>query len=147
LSRAREKPDRVYGLRRTNKLQRLLLCTNNRCEGKLIGDVVKTSPFLADGDPVLFPFLVLEAKSDKSADSFKDIEVQTAFSIRELLRLQDDLYQAANGTRDEAHMRPFVWFISYRGEQWRVSAAFVEKKKGVCHYVSPSLSPIWRGDS
>jgi hypothetical protein len=131
LPKREEKPDRVYGLRKTKRLERLLVSA----EG------LRTSPFRPDGEPILFPFLILEAKSEKAADSFTDIEVQTAFAIRELLRLQDGLRQAADEDEDwEAG--PFVWFLSYKGEQWRVSAAYIERRDLDRPYVSIQSNPF-----
>jgi hypothetical protein len=125
LPKREEKPDRVYGLRRTKRLERLLVSA----------DGLRATPFRPDGEPILFPFLILEAKSEKSADSFTDIEVQTAFAIRELLRLQDGLRQATDEEEDwEAG--PLVWFLSYKGEQWRVSAAYIERRDPDRPYVS-----------
>jgi hypothetical protein len=134
LPKREEKPDRVYGLRRTKRLERLLLWTEDKrpsAEGRPIGDNLKSSPFRPDGEPIVFPFLVIEAKSEKGADAFTDIEVQTAFAIRELLSIQDDLRQAAEADWDGG---PLVWFLSYKGEQWRVSAACIgAKSKNPCY--------------
>ena len=133
LPKSKEKPDRIYGLRRTKRLDRLLDSADKRpsMAGKQIEDTLRSCPFRADGEPIIFPFLVLEAKSEKSADSFSDIEIQTAFAIRELLIIQDDLRQAAEGSQDY----PLVWFISYKGEQWRVHAANIEIRNGAVCYV------------
>lgn len=72
-------PDRVYGLRATKNFERLLKELSIRMEPHSTGDRglqdLKTSPFRQDGDPLLFPFLVLEAKSEKGADSFGLIEM------------------------------------------------------------------------
>ena len=94
--------------------------------------VVRSTPFRQDGDPLLYPFLILEAKSGKGQDSFDTIEKQTAFPIRTLLRLQEDLVQqCSNGPSWQDG--PTVWFLSNKGEEWRVSAGFVnscEKDSG-----------------
>jgi hypothetical protein len=64
-------PDRVYGLRATKNFERLLSIRmgSHSTEDQASKDL-KTSPFRQDGEPLLFPFLVLEAKSEKGADSF-----------------------------------------------------------------------------
>ena len=141
LPKKSEQPDRIYGLRMGRRLERLLLWfEDNRPSscGKMIAETLKTSPFRPDGEPVLFPFLVLEGKSEKGRDSFSDIEVQTAFSIRTLLELQQGLYNAA-AEKFASETRPFVWFPSYKGEQWRVSAGFVPDERGSRAYVCDTV--------
>jgi len=134
----KEEPDRVYGLRTTKRLERLLLYTEDKrpsSGGKFIGESIRTSPFRPDGEPVVFPFLVLEAKSEKGRNGFSDIEFQTAFSIRALLKLQEDLRKAA-GDESEWETGPLVWFLANKGEQWRVAAAYIEIESGIQNYVS-----------
>jgi hypothetical protein len=122
----------------TKRLERLILWSEDKrpsSGGRTIGECIRTSPLNADGgEPVIFPFLVIEAKSEKGRDSFSDIEVQTAFSIRTLLKLQQDLRDAA-GYDNESEASPLVWFFSYKGEQWRVSAAFVRNGRRIRSYV------------
>lgn len=96
---------------------------------------LKISPFRKDGDPLLFPFLVLEAKSEKGADSFGLIEMQTAFCIRTLLKLQADLHVAV-GEQTSCLGGPLVWFFASKGEEWRLSAAYTASKEQTLHYVS-----------
>lgn len=120
-----DRPDRVYGLRVTERLSRLLQSAGT----------VRNSPFKVDGDPLVFPFLVIEAKSEKGSDAFTDTQAQTAFAIRELLSIQHQLAEAAekDGERDSG---PLVWFLSYKGEQWRASAAYIHTTKKKTCYVS-----------
>ncbi|KAF4421576.1 hypothetical protein FACUT_10952 [Fusarium acutatum] len=113
LPKREHRPDRVYGLQVTERLDRLLSYAED----------IRSSPFRLDGDPLVFPFLVIEAKSEKSSDGFTNNQVQTAFAIRELLSIQHELSQATNEGR-EWDGGPLVWFLSYRGEEWRVSAAY-----------------------
>jgi hypothetical protein len=96
---------------------------------------LKISPFRKDGDPLLFPFLVLEAKSEKGADSFGLIEMQTAFCIRTLLKLQADLHVAV-GEQTSCLGGPLVWFFASKGEEWRLSAAYTASTEQTLHYVS-----------
>jgi hypothetical protein len=94
LPKKRERPDRVLGLCVTKRLERLLLWSDDKrpsAGGKTIGESIKSSPFRSEGAPIIFPFLVIEAKSEKGRDGFSDIELQTAFTIRALLELQQDL--------------------------------------------------------
>jgi hypothetical protein len=97
----REKPDRVYGLRMIKRLERLLLWTEDKrpaSGGKTIGESIRRSPFRHDGEPIVFfPFLALEAKSEKGRDGFSDVETQTAFTIHALLSLLEDLRKAVGG--------------------------------------------------
>ncbi|KAH8679385.1 hypothetical protein BGZ61DRAFT_457118 [Ilyonectria robusta] len=123
-----DRPDRVYGLRVTSRLERLLLNAEENpiaSKANSTNDGLRSSPFKVDGDPIVYPFLIIEAKSEKGADSFTDIQVQTAFAIRELLSLQEELAQAA-GEGTEWDGGPLVWFLSYKGELWRVWAAYIE---------------------
>ncbi|KAI0381180.1 hypothetical protein F5Y04DRAFT_281154 [Hypomontagnella monticulosa] len=138
-----ERPDRVYGLRVTRRLERLLESKDRRpsARGGDVGDVVRSNPFREDGDPIIFPFLLIEAKSEKGAHSFSDIETQTAFAIRELLELQDGL-RVASGEAQDWEAGPLVWFLSYKGELWRVSIAYIEIKDKRKHY---RVTQLWRG--
>jgi hypothetical protein len=125
----------------TKRLERLLQWTEDKrvaAGGKMIGESIQSSPFRPDGEPIVFPFLALEAKSEKGRDGFSDIETQTAFTIRSLLTLQEDLRRAA-GEDSEWESGPLVWFLANKGEQWRVAAAYIEHKNGVRYHVSVTL--------
>jgi hypothetical protein len=136
LPRREERPDRVYGLRATKRLERMLTRVDKRpaASGQCIGDSVRSHPFREDAEPVHFPFLLLEAKSEKGPESLSDAANQTAFSIRELLLLQQDLQLAAGEGPDCAG--PLVWFLSYKGEEWKVCIAYIDKKTEVSRFVS-----------
>jgi hypothetical protein len=137
----REQPDRVYGLRMTKRLERLLLWTEDKrptSGSRPIGECIKTSPFRPDREPIIFPFFALEAKSEKGRDGFSCVEMQTAFTIRALLKLQEDL-RKATGEESQWESGPLVWFLAYKGEQWRVAAAYVEYEARVQHFVSLPL--------
>lgn len=125
LPKREHRPDRVFGLQVTERLSRLL----NYAED------VRSSPFRLDGDPLVFPFLVIEAKSEKGSDAFTDTQVQTAFAIRELLSIQQELAHVAN-ENEEWDGGPLVWFLSYKGEQWRVFAAYIHTNPDKISYVS-----------
>ncbi|KAF4969181.1 hypothetical protein FSARC_3557 [Fusarium sarcochroum] len=136
LPKREERPDRVYGLQATNRLSRLLQSAKD----------IRSSPFRPDGEPIIFPFLVIEAKSEKGSDAFTDTQVQTAFAIRELLLIQRGLAQAA-GEDTEWDAGPLVWFLSYKGEQWRVSAAYTHNQDDVTFYVIwKRVMRIWAGN-
>jgi hypothetical protein len=108
----KEEPDRIYGLRLTKRLERRLQWTEDKraaARGKIIGGSIHSAPFRPDGERIVFPFLALEAKSEKGRDSFSDIETQTAFTIRSLLTLQEDLRRAA-GEDSEWESGPWCSF-------------------------------------
>jgi hypothetical protein len=125
LPKREDRPDRVYGLQVTERLSRLILSAES----------VRSSPFRQDGEPLVFPFLVIEAKSEKGSDAFTDTQVQTAFAIRELLSIQHQLARVALEDK-EWDAGPLVWFLSYKGEQWRVSAAYIHDQNDKTSYVS-----------
>ena len=79
-----------------------------------VGETIRTSPFKEGVEPLLFPFLVLKAKSKKSSDGFGDIQTQTAFPILALLKLQEDLQAKASDIIPKAG--PLVWFFGNRGD-------------------------------
>lgn len=85
---------------------------------------LRKSPFM-NGE-VLFPFLVIEAKSEKGGRGFEAIEAQTAFPIRAFLDLQIQLRTAT-----EVHLDPLVWFLSYQGDEWRVAGCIFNEGKYV----------------
>ena len=99
-----KRPDRVYGLGMTSSFLHFR---------EVVG---RYSPFT--GRHTLFPFLLFEAKSEKSSHGFEQIETQTALSIRTCLRLQVDLEQDSNQILD-----PVVWFFGSKGEEWRLYVA------------------------
>jgi hypothetical protein len=128
----------VYGLRQTNTFEEFLEKACKYCASSgnlgLIRDVVRSSPFREDGEPLLFPFLVHEAKSEKGQDGFQSIETQTGFPIRALLKLQEAL-KAATGERTTWEDGPLIWFLAHKGDEFRVSACFVNVHDDVSDYV------------
>ena len=138
----KEKPDRVYGLRQTRNIENLLNDTARRQNDgttnqvqEVLGISALHQPTAQTGDRQLFPFLVLEAKSGSSSDDWHQIRMQTAFSIRTLLETQNRLRLAA-GSQSKWRSGPLVWFFLNRGEDWRLSAAYVEDGIGGVNYVS-----------
>ncbi|KEF55829.1 uncharacterized protein A1O9_08580 [Exophiala aquamarina CBS 119918] len=101
-----KRPDRVYGLSMTSSF----VPFRERLS--------KASPF--KGGHTLFPFLLVEAKSEKSSSGFEQIERQTALSIRTCLKLQVDLDAESNQVLD-----PLVWFFGFMGDEWRLYLAFM----------------------
>jgi hypothetical protein len=106
----------------------LLDATRDHTDGSdtLVIDLINVSLQAMDGDRLLFPFLVLEAKSGKATDDWYSIKLQSCFPIRSALEIQRQL-RLTNGSRSRWIEGPLVWFIMSRGEDWRVSFAFVEE--------------------
>lgn len=121
-----QEPDRIYGLQATRNFEDLLSrsipSTTAGTAPTTVGDLIRSSPFKSESDPLLFPFLVLEAKSESSSDGFDDIQTQTAFPIWALLKLQEDLQLQVGA---ESHSDPLVWFFASRGDVWRVYGCHV----------------------
>jgi hypothetical protein len=117
-------PDRVFGLANSLIFEQYIPARKD----------IRHSPF-ADGK-VFYPFLVIEAKSEKGSPGFKSIESQTAFPIRTLLQLQENLAKSTGIKLD-----PLVWFFANQGDEWRVYAAVVDSAK----YVSESRLLRGRG--
>jgi hypothetical protein len=134
-----EKPDRVYGLKQTDNFKLLLDSDDKRgattTPSLSLRETIEVSPFQPEGKPLLYPFLVIEAKSSKGADR-AEVNMQTAFVIRRLLNVQLDL-KLATGEETQWESGPLVWFLAWRGEIWDVSAAFViESEDTSTRYVS-----------
>ena len=124
----RQIPDRVYGLQATKNFNQLLSQTaSGSCDGTTVGERVRSSPFEEETEPLLFPFLILEAKSESSSNGFGDMQIQTAFPIFALLKLQEDLHTQAKASELEAI--PLVWFFANRGDAWRVYGGFVSNSE------------------
>ena len=73
------------------------------------------------GSPLLYPFLLFEAKREDNASGFRSIEAQTAFPLYRLLSLQDRLRR-----QSKSKFEPLVWFFGYQGEVWHLYAAVME---------------------
>ena len=132
----KQSPDRVYGLQATKNFDQLLSKTvSGSSNGTTIGELVRSSPFKEGTEPLLFPFLILEAKSESSPRGFEDMQIQTAFPIYALLKLQEDLQALATGAL------PLAWFFANRGDAWRVYGCFVSKNENST-YVRVCLSPL-----
>jgi hypothetical protein len=139
----KQSPDRVYGLQNTRRF-RSLLDSSARPDlqtrpDDTVSDLVRSTPFKTDTDPLLFPFLVLEAKSNSSSRDFEAILTQTFFPIRALLKLQDDLRLYV--PEGEATFEPLVWFLASRGYIWRLYCGTVVKGENgePTKYVSSSI--------
>jgi hypothetical protein len=114
LPKKKERPDRVYGLRMTKSY-----CTNPKMNNHLLGEdlLMKASkPVLFVPNLSFFPFLC-------SRQSRRKGKIASA--------------RSSDATSEESDVRlnPLVWFFSYKGEYWRISAAFMEHEQGAQSYV------------
>jgi hypothetical protein len=109
-----QKPDRVFGLTKTKVFDEL---TNTLKE-------MRHTPF-TDRE-VLYPFLIIEAKSEKGSPGFESVEMQTAFPIRTLVRLQKDAKHVHG-----VDINPLLWFFANQGDEWRVYACIQDEFKTV----------------
>ena len=136
-----KRPDRAYGLQETRKLASRLgksYAHVSTGPGKqtLVSDIVRTSTNPDNGGvPLHFPFLIHEAKSEKSANNFEETEIQTALPIKQALHLQQSL-KDTRGNMANVPEGPLVWFTANRGETWRVYAGTVYEDEGRVNYVS-----------
>ncbi|KAE8358633.1 hypothetical protein BDV27DRAFT_65974 [Aspergillus caelatus] len=139
-----EEPDRVYGLRDTGSLRKALnsIGKHTAYAGNVqrLRDTIEVSPFDDEGERLLFPFLIMEAKSGKHGD-MAAVEMQTAFCIRRLLRLQHELRNAGEGRGGT--FEPLVWFLSWSGERWNVAGCFAKDTRSSIEWVTVNL---WSGD-
>ena len=126
----KQEPDRVFGLRQTQNIERLLSAPmpdlNGEKNDASLGDFLKPSPFKDESEPLVYPFLILEAKSEKSSSGYADIQTQTLFPILSLLKLQDELSTQVI-ERGNNYFAPLVWFLGYRGDGWRVYGCYEEE--------------------
>jgi hypothetical protein len=116
-------PDRVFGLGMTKSFKQYTSVRSG----------LRHSPF-ADGK-ILYPFFIIEAKSEKGSPGFESIETQTAFPIRTCLKLQNDLKNVSG-----ISLNPLVWFLANQGDEWRVYACIVEDSKFVRSSSAPKHS-------
>ncbi|KAK2760893.1 hypothetical protein FQN54_002133 [Arachnomyces sp. PD_36] len=87
----RQEPDRIFGLRTTKNFEDLVSRPVAASPNVTLADHIRMCPFKKDSDPLLFPFLLLEAKSETSSNGFDDIQVQSALPLWALLKLQEEL--------------------------------------------------------
>jgi hypothetical protein len=120
-----KQPDRIYGLRQTRNLEDLLFTPI--ADGKLVGDLLQLHPVTERGEPLLFPFLVVEAKTGTAEDDWESITLQTAFPIYTFLNVQRSL-KLATASRSRWTAGPLVWFFMSRGEDWRLCLAYQSPK-------------------
>lgn len=131
-------PDRVFGLRNTRNFEDYLsqpfLHRPTGTAGPEVRDLVRTTPFKEQSEPLLFPFLLLEAKSESSSAGFDSIQAQSALPLMKLLKLQEELKELVLNN-EECHS--LVWFLANRGDYWKVYAGHGKRgSDGEPRYVS-----------
>lgn len=124
-SRKLKQPDRAFGLRNTNQLSQLLSIYNG-------GSPIPYSALINTASnntkpPLVFPFLLLESKSEEG-DGFSKIYEQSALPLQSFLRLQDQL-QARTGVPKNLN-KSLVWFLAHRGSDWKILAAYTYHEDG-----------------
>jgi hypothetical protein len=124
----KKRPDRVFGLKATKAFNKVLEVITSQ------DDHLSYTPFVESQDPILFPFLIMEAKPEKSSPGFEEIQVQTGFPILALLNLQKYLREKMAITTHAP--TPFVWFLASRGDMWRAYGCYITQRDDRQTYVS-----------
>ncbi|KAK6542678.1 hypothetical protein TWF694_006622 [Orbilia ellipsospora] len=133
-----QKPDRVYGLRQTKNFENLML--KKLDNGKFLENCLQKQPHPAGlGESLLFPFMVIEAKSGSALDDWASVRLQTAFPIYTYLNVQQSL-KSANGQKSMWKSGPLVWFFMSKGDDWRLSLAY--QRKGTIGQLFESIPQI-----
>ncbi|KAI9766384.1 MAG: hypothetical protein M1839_004916 [Geoglossum umbratile] len=142
------KPDRIYGLQQTNNFEKelgkraqMVHHLANAASTQRVMDTIESTPLQGRGDPLIFPFLIAEAKSAEGG-GFAACGLQTAFPIWKLLKIQEQL-EATTGRGLREQGGPLVWYVAYRGENWRISGCYTtEEEQGrVCY----EIVDLWQG--
>jgi hypothetical protein len=139
----RRRPDRILGFRETNSFRRLLDQSNQNAislyddEINKIGQLIDGTVLKHKGNLLLFPFLIIEAKSGSGA-GFNACDEQTSSPIVQMLKVQEALQAKSQVTLE--YGGPLMWYIAYREEDWRLSGCFINgSKSGKPTYVSTTL--------
>ncbi|KAH7079882.1 hypothetical protein BKA63DRAFT_229876 [Paraphoma chrysanthemicola] len=150
IHRIEMQPDRIYGLRTTDAIDKILqqpgvshLREDAELDDVLLNRLTITCNPDSGGRASIYPFLVMEAKSEKGGSSFQKIEQQTALPIRNHLYLQLKL-QEDDFNRMQVPGGPLTWFLAYVGEMWRVYGCYVTKTSpdGLPYY---NIVLLWQG--
>lgn len=131
------RPDRIIGFQETHSVGEALDHNARRLQDdaglQTIRDMVECTVLNHKSGLLLFPFLVIEAKSD-AGENFRACDAQTAFPIWKMLNIQEEL-------QAKTHLKltyggPLLWYIAYRGNDWRISACYTDDIDGEHSYVS-----------
>lgn len=139
----------MYGLSQTSRFENILdkvLDDTNQIsvaevrhmvdsgtEEVLVRNFLQATPFHRHGEPLLFPFLMMEAKSE-GGGGFSRCGIQTSLPIWSLLKIQERLSQ--HGAPLNELGGPLLWYIAYLGDEWRVSGCVTAIERDQSSYVS-----------
>jgi hypothetical protein len=142
----RRRPDRILGFQETGSFIRRLEKYNlmagrseNEAGVETIWKTVESTILNHKGNSLLFPFLIIEAKSRIGA-SFEDCNMQSALPILKMLKIQEDLQRKSRTTLE--YGGPLVWYIAYRCEDWHLSGCYISEKPGGPSYASPTPTMV-----
>lgn len=108
-------------------------------EEMLVRDLIQATPFHRRGEPLLFPFLTMEAKSEEGG-GFSRCGIQTSLPIWSLLKSQGKLSELGAPLNELAG--PLVWYIAYIGDDWRVSGCCITEERGQQNYVGENIHRV-----
>ncbi len=132
----KRRPDRIIGFQETGSINRRLdsiaRWVQNEAVTNTIRDTIECTVLNSKSGQLLFPFLVIEAKSE-SGEGFNFCGRQTALPIWKMLKIQEELQSQSK--RSLEYGGPLVWYIAYRGEAWRLYGCYTVKKEGKICYV------------
>ncbi|KAJ6035894.1 hypothetical protein N7540_000173 [Penicillium herquei] len=141
-----ERVDRIYGLRHTENFRLLLDSSDKRyieTTNISLRESITCSPLSSGGgEPLLFPFIIIEAKSSKGR-SRAETHMQSAFCIQRLLKIQRDLFDATGDEGIQWEAEQLIWYIATRGEQWDLYAGFVDIDQSIMRY---PVVELWSGN-
>jgi hypothetical protein len=145
----KRRTDRVYGMRQTTNFEEMLnkvlddtnessiaavmRTIDSDAEEVLVRGFIQATPYHRRGEPLLFPFLMMEAKSEDGG-GFSKCGIQTSLPIWSLLKGQEKLSEL--GAQLHELGGPLVWYIAYLGDEWRVSGCCTTVERGQTTYVS-----------
>lgn len=149
------KPDHVWGLSQTSLFTSALEahCVRGITDSnntKRVEEVISSNPYPTSDKPLLFPFLVAEAKQEKTLDTVSDIEKKSAFAIRTSLKKQKQLFELVKEhlpASSREPILPLVWFIAWKGDEWHLYFGYTEDIPGATepNNFKSVIVEIWSG--
>lgn len=132
----KRRPDRIIGFRNTRSFDRRLDPIARRLQDGAgtvtIREMVECTVLNHKSGLLLFPFLVIEAKSERGEPN-SACNRQTAFPIWKMLKIQEELQFKSHQTPE--YGGSLLWYISYRGAEWSLSGCYTVEKDGKTCYV------------
>lgn len=123
LNKKGEKPDKIYTLRQTGVLRKLLRSPSIASSGlRTPEEELEPTLFPNDTKPGVFPFLLMESKRLKGS-SFETIDQQMAIIIHKSLSIQRRLHASACSGSSWTDS-PLCWSLSHIGPTWRLAAGY-----------------------